>query len=788
MAFAVFLAVLFFAPLAFGTTETWSRITAELLIALAALLHFVPQRAASQKTFYQMPGLLPLLIGVAWIFFQCVPLPPQAVSLLSPQAVSTYQPVFDLRQTEFWLPLTVNRQATLLEGLRFAAYALFYVLTVQLLISSKRLSAVLTSIVWLTLFIAFAAMLHRALSPNTLFWFREVRSGLTTFGPWVYKNQYAGFMVMTCPLVLALFLFHRPIADERASFRERLLHLFSGSGANLHLGFGFGVIVVLASVLLAQSRGGILSLLFALPLFFLLLARSQKKIQPLTLLCLIGGLLLAGGWFSWDAVLAKFDRAFDLSEGQLKDGRLPIWQDTVRIIPEFLLTGSGFGTFIEVFSGWKSFADSLIYDHAHNDYLELLTDGGLIGFLLAAWFVLAVLRSGWRQIFSRHERLAVLTAIGAFCGLAGLLFFSITDFNLHNWANGLYFFFLCGLLVSAGHTRQHYRKRPTLLAPAAAPARVRLVAFLGAAVFLAALLRIEGGNVLAERHYLRAQSVADSESLESKQQLERMAELLEQAVKYAPFHAGYRYALGNIRQYQQRNASALILHSEALLRQPLEGVYLQAAGLVLAETGSDPQLARALVERGYVWAKLKESPLVVWVEFELAAGRRDSAMRILTQELARDPRLLKSVYPLLTEQNFTREETAAVLPKLTSTWLNCANLARASGKEKEDDAAYFTERALDFLDQEAKPQPHWFMQVYSHRRKQKEDEQAVETLREGIKRLPDYAPFRIYLGDYYSSKKIDYRAIEEYEQALLIQPNNAAVQKKLKQLKDKLAQ
>uniref|UniRef100_UPI004057AFF8 O-antigen ligase family protein n=1 Tax=Candidatus Electronema sp. TaxID=2698783 RepID=UPI004057AFF8 len=783
MAFASFLALLFFAPLAFGTTETWSRITAELLAALTALLYFAPRPAASKKPFYQVPGLLPLLLFVAWIFFQCVPLPPQTVRWLSPQAAAAYQPAFDLRQTEFWLPLTVNPQATLLEGLRFAAYALFYILTVQLLASSARLSAALTSIVWLTLFIAFTAMLQRALSPDTLFWFKKLRAGLTTFGPWVYKNQYAGFMVMTCPLVLALFLFHRPVADENASFRERLLHLFSGSGANLHLGFGFGVIVVLASVLLAQSRGGILSLLFALSLFFLLLARSQKKIQTLTLLCLVGGLLLAGGWFSWDAVLAKFDRAFDLAEGQLKDGRLPIWQDTVRIIPEFLFTGSGFGTFIEVFPGWKSFADSLIYDHAHNDYLELITDGGLIGFLLAAWFVLAVLRSGWKQIFRRHERLAVLAAIGAFSGLAGLLFFSITDFNLHNWANGLYFFFLCGLLVSAGHTRQRYRKHPTLLAPAAAPRRAGLAAFFGAAVVLIALLRIQGGNVLAERHYLRAQTVADSETIEPERKLERMAELLEQAVKNAPFHAGYRYALGNLRQYQQRNASAVVLHSEALLRQPLQGVYLQAAGLVLAETGSDPQLARALMERGYVWAKLKEGPLLVWVEFELAAGRRDNAARILTQELARDPRLLKSVHPLLLEQNFTRQEMAAALPKLTSAWLTCANLTRAAGNE--DDAGYFTERALDFLDQEAKPQPHWFMQVYQYHRKQKQDEEALAVLREGIKRLPDYAPFHIYLGDYYSSKKIDYRAIEEYEQALLIQPNNAVVQKKLKQLKDK---
>ena len=105
MAFAGFLALLFFAPLAFGTTETWSRNTAELLAAVTALLHFAPQPADRKKSFYQVPGLLPLLLFVAWIFLQCVPLPPQAVRWLSPQTAAAYQPAFDLRQTEFWLPL-----------------------------------------------------------------------------------------------------------------------------------------------------------------------------------------------------------------------------------------------------------------------------------------------------------------------------------------------------------------------------------------------------------------------------------------------------------------------------------------------------------------------------------------------------------------------------------------------------------------------------------------------------------------------------------------------------------
>jgi O-antigen ligase len=780
MAFAVFLIVLFFAPLAFGTTEVWSTVIAQLLAGVAVLLWFRP-RSERKPQFYRAPGLLPLLLFLCWSYAQLVPLPVAAVQIISPQTVAVYQPVLDLLPPDTWIPLTINPQATLFEALRFTSYILFYLLTIQLLTSSKRLSATVASVVWLTLFIAFASMLQRAAAPDSLFFVRKMEHSLGSFGPWIYKNQYAGFMVMTCPLLLALFLGHRPIADSDEPLRERLLHLFSGTGASLHLFFGFGVIVVIASVLLAQSRGGFLSLAFAILLFFLILARSQGKIQTWTLLFLLGGLLAAGGWFSWDAIVAKFERAVNFDEGALQDARLAIWKDGVKIIPDFLITGTGFGTFIDIFSNYKSFADSLIYDHAHNDYLELLTDSGLIGFLLAAWFVLAVLRSGWRMIFRRHERLAVLTAVGAFSGIAGLLFFSLTDFNLHNWANSLYFFLLCGLLVSAGHTRQHYRKRPTLLSKSTSPKAARIVIFAAAAVFILAMLRLQGGFFLADRYYKQARAVSESTTLDFEQQLPILNKLLEEAARKAPLSSSYRYALGNIRQYQQKSSEALQLYTEAVRMEPMEGTFLQALGLETAKTHFEQ--GRKLVRIGYARAKLKEGPFSTWVDFELSRRNWTEAFQVLRQELRRDPRLLKSVFPLLKAREFSKEETASMLPDLTSAWIDAANLSRASGRE--EDSGYFLEQALAFIDQEPQPKPHYFMAVFQHYRKLKEQDKAAAVLREGIRHLPDYAPFHIYLGDYYRDSGIYYRAIEEYKQALLIDPKNVGIQNRLKQVEAK---
>ncbi|MCW5201229.1 O-antigen ligase family protein, partial [Desulfobulbus sp. F4] len=401
---------------------------------------------------------------------------------------------------------------------------------------------------------------------------------------WVYKNHYAGFVVMTCPLMLAQCLFCWPQAHtEGESPREKLLRLLSGTDGG-HIFWGFGTMMVIASVFLAQSRGGILSLFAALLCLFLLLTFRRRKMQMLPLLLLLGSLLLAGGWVNWTALLERFHAALDPVAGTFRDDRILIWRDTLRIIADFPVVGTGFGTFFDVFPKYKTLPDELIYDHAHNDYLELLSDSGLIGFLLAAWFVGSVLKQGLRQLVSRHDRLAVLSTIGAFSGTAGLLFFSLTDFNLHNWANGLYFFFLCGLLAVSGRIHPHHRHPAALVIPdtSSAAKKRQIGFFLAAVAFLLAALRLHCGALLSEGSYRWAQSIAEDRLRSDAEKLTEMAELLEQASRHAPWHSGYKHILGNIRGYQGQHGQAAQLYAAAVLLQPLEKEHLRAAAEVKA--------------------------------------------------------------------------------------------------------------------------------------------------------------------------------------------------------------
>ncbi|MCI5145027.1 MAG: hypothetical protein D3923_05730 [Candidatus Electrothrix sp. AR3] len=168
--------------------------------------------------------------------------------------------------------------------------------------------------------------------------------------------------------------------------------------------------------------------------------------------------------------------------------------------------------------------------------------------------------------------------------------------------------------------------------------------------------------------------------------------------------------------------------------------------------------------------------LVFWSEFELTHHNRAGSIRILSDALRFNPRLLKAIYPLL--KRFTLEEVRGMLPQSTAVWLHYGQLAHAEGKE----SAYFFTRSLEFLDQEQKISPHYFIQVYTFYRQQKEEEKAAQILRLGIEWLPEYAPFHIHLGDYYRRGKKVQQAENAYQQALHLDPRNDAIRKRISQL------
>ncbi len=769
--YSLFLATLLFAPLAFGSVETWSIALVEILVFLTALTYFF-QGKHGARPFLQVPGILPLLLLILWMFLQLIPLPPPLVKMIAPGIYQAYAPIIDLQETSQWIPLTVNQKATLLESLRITSYAIFYILTVQLLSKGEALTKTVRIIAWLAMTIAFLAIIQKFTSPDAIYWFRATPVS-SAVGPWVYRNHYAGFMELVCPLVLALFFHYRPTFTYKQTFRERIVSLFTAPGSNIHFFLGFGVVLILASVFIALSRGGIISIIFGFFFFLLLLTKKHSHTGKILPLLLLGCLILAVTWMGWDPILARFDATMTQT-GDITDGRLLVWQDCAPLIRDFLFTGSGFGTFLQVYPQYSTLPSIAIYDHAHNDYIELITDGGLIGLALAAWFVIAILGHGFGKLKSRREPYSIFLIIGSLTAIFSLLLHSVTDFNMHNGANGLYFFFLCGILVSAGNTRLRYRTRPTLL-DSASP-RWKL-ACLAATPLLFFTISIQGGILLAEILYQQAARIYINPQL-SEQTFQKLLLTTNKAIRFDPLEAFYSNYKGNLLSYLQQTEPAFINYLQASRKDPLEGAYLQRLGLILTPT--DNAKASRLMAEGYARSQNKEQLVFTWAEWLLRQNRKQEAVTVLQQGLDQFPTLARKLPPLLSGSQFSREEIQTILPKSVSTWIHFGDFLEKLGQM--EDAEYYRRHALEFLDLEETVSPWHFTQLYSFYQRQKRTDDAVAILRQGIEWLPDYAPFHIYLGDYYKQQNIPYRAREEYEQALMLEPGNEKIRKRLQAL------
>jgi len=775
-AFYLFIATLIFAPLAFGTVEQWSMATVQFLVSCSALCLVFSLRSKTAPL-QKVPGMLPLVLLVVWMIFQSLPLPTPIVQTANRAIFDIYKPIYDVSGQNQWIPLTVNQKATLFECMRIASYALFYFLTIQFLSNGARLKKTVRIVSYLAIAIAFMAIIQKFSSPDKIYWFRSTPENAGTVGPWVYHNHYAGFMEMMCPLVFALFLFYRPTMDNKKTLRTRIVTAFTMPGSNLHFFLGFGAIVIVASIFVSLSRGGVISLSLALVMFLAILPKRIFKFRFVTYSFLAGCVVLMVTWFGWGSVVDKFGTTFT-ETGGIYDIRLMLWQDSLRIFSDFFLMGTGFGTFIHIYPLYKTLSTDAILDHAHNDYIELLTDGGIIGFTLAAWFILVIIIHGWKKIQYRSDRYAILLSIGALSGIISILIHSVTDFNMHNGANGLYFFFLCGLLVSAGNTRIYYRTRPTLLDKAGSNTKSFL--FVASLLLLLVTIFARGGAIVASAVYEKVANTYLSRNLHAEK-ISIVASAASRASRYDPFEGKYSFALGSAQIFLLDPGAALASFIKASEKDPLSGIYLQRLALML--TTVDKDAAEKLMPIAYARALNKDYLVLTWVEWLLSIDERDKAVKMLQKIFSDKPKLVMKFMPVMAAYSFDRQEITTMMPQSVSVWARYGSWSEKNGNM--EDAEFYRTHALDFLDREEVIKPWYFSQLYWFYIKQKKYDQALVVLREASARLPEYAKFHVYLGDHFRREDILYRAKEEYEQALLLEPADERTREKLEKLQEK---
>jgi O-antigen ligase len=143
-----------------------------------------------------------------------------------------------------------------------------------------------------------------------------------------------------------------------------------------------------------------------------------------------------------------------------KTSRLAIAGDALHVAGARPISGWGLGAFQVVYPQFQSFYSRVYVDHAHDDYLELIAETGLIGAVCLGWFLFGLYRRGLQRLDHWRRNPARAVRLGALVGCTSLLVHSFGDFNLHIPANAAVFFVLCGVASTPlDSSRSSYRQR-----------------------------------------------------------------------------------------------------------------------------------------------------------------------------------------------------------------------------------------------------------------------------------------------------------------------------------------
>jgi O-antigen ligase len=271
-----------------------------------------------------------------------------------------------------------------------------------------------------------------------IYGFWEPRYKLTTpFGPYVNRNHYAGWMVMALPLAIGylLALTDSWLRRGRRGWRDRLLALSSPEGARIQL-VAFAIVLMGSALALTMSRSGIACFVLASLLAAVVGTRGARSFLARAGLS-AALLVLVAAAFAWaDVDVAK---RFT-SGGQSIELRRQAWTDAAAIIRDFPLVGTGLNTYGTATLTYKTARTDLHFQEAHNDYLQLAAEGGLLLGIPALLAVVFCVRAIRRRFVEDAQRPASYwLRFGASMGLLAIALQSIVEFSLQLPGNAVFF-------------------------------------------------------------------------------------------------------------------------------------------------------------------------------------------------------------------------------------------------------------------------------------------------------------------------------------------------------------
>jgi len=430
--------------LAYGTVHYWAlavfQVGAALIIFFWAVDAWRSRMLRVSRNALQLPLLGLILLGL----FQLLPLGTDA------GAVSVgLSPVKSL---------SLDPYATRLILIQLIALLIYFAAALAFIDSPRRLRVITYTIAVFGFALAIFGMIQSFLTPTKIYGIRELGQS-TSFGPFINRHHFAAYMEMALAVPAGLLLVG---AVER---EKRLL-------------FGFAAAMMAIALVMTNSRGGIISLVAEVGFLFIVTAgkgKSRSSHEPerrrgrarsmmmraglafALLVAIFSGVIFFGG----EDALSRFIGTVNSNDPTT--GRLHFWRGTLGIISDHPFIGTGLGSFGVAYTLYDTRNGLYRLEQAHNDYLQVLSDAGLVGAALGLAFLFMLFRGGFMRRES-DDPFRGGVATGALAGCFAVLVHSFFDFTLHTAANALLFLTLVALAtldarVELPGQRKHRRRR-----------------------------------------------------------------------------------------------------------------------------------------------------------------------------------------------------------------------------------------------------------------------------------------------------------------------------------------
>jgi len=416
-----------------------------ILLALAYRPSLVARSPTRRADFWA------LLVAGAMLL-QMIPLPRVLLHTIDPAAEAVARTMF-LVDGGGPLPISIDYASTAGALLLFASLLLFFA-TARDILAQGGVRTVTRIIAVIGLVLSAIAIAQSATGHGLMYWhWKPASEGPEPFGPFVNRNHFGTWGIMAIPLLAGYLTAHAAAhygPDSRAAWRERVVAAID-TRAWMLIASTTTLIVALA---LSLSRSALLGLAGALGCGALLAmqgppAPHDRRYAPRSgragaLIAVLAALAVLG--VATQVGPGAIARRFGGSGTAMAD-RLAIWHDTLPVLRDFWPTGTGAGTYLTSMAVYQRSKPGVIFNQAHNHYLQVAAEGGVLLALPVFLALAAFTRSAADRL--RNDRSGIYwIRAGAAAGLVGVAVQSVWETGLTIPANAALAAVLAAIVIS----------------------------------------------------------------------------------------------------------------------------------------------------------------------------------------------------------------------------------------------------------------------------------------------------------------------------------------------------